>query len=118
MHFIDIFIKRPILSTVIALLFIVSGIGAALSLQLREYPLVNNATITISTTYSGAVPSIIEGFITIPIEQSVATSEGIDYMYSYSTTGSSSYIYCIFSTMKLHTILAAVLWRTVQYSSV
>lgn len=94
MHFIDIFIKRPILSTVIALLFIVSGIGAALSLQLREYPLVNNATITVSTTYSGAVPSIIEGFITIPIEQSVATSEGIDYMYSYSTTGSSN-IYII-----------------------
>ena len=96
MHFIDIFIKHPILSIVIALLFIVSGIGAALSLQLREYPLVNNAMITVSTTYAGAVPSIIEGFITIPIEQSVAASEGIDYIYSKSTTGSSN-IYIVTS---------------------
>jgi multidrug efflux pump len=90
MHFIDNFIKRPVLSCVIALLFIVAGIGGALSLQVKEYPAVNSSVITISTTYSGAIPSIMEGFVTIPLEQSIATAEGIDYMYSQSISGLST----------------------------
>ena len=90
MHFIDIFIKRPVLSCVIALLFIVSGIGGALSLQVREYPNVNSSVITVTTVYSGAIPSIMEGFVTIPLEQTIATAEGIDYMYSQSISGTST----------------------------
>lgn len=90
MHFIDHFIKRPVLATVIALLFIVAGLGAALSLQVRQYPYLNNGTITVTTAYPGANPEVIQGFITTPIEASVGTSEGIDYMISQSSLGVSS----------------------------
>ncbi len=90
MHFIDIFIKRPVLSTVISLLILVAGIGTALTLQVRQYPYMNNATITVTTSYPGANPSVIQGFVTTPIEQSVGSADGIDYMTSQSALGSST----------------------------
>ena len=90
MHFIDIFIKRPVLSTVISLLILVAGIGTALTLQVRQYPYMNNATITITTAYAGANPSTIQGFITTPLEQSVGSADGIDYMTSQSALGLST----------------------------
>ncbi|WP_116964156.1 efflux RND transporter permease subunit [Fastidiosibacter lacustris] len=90
MHFIDIFIKRPVLSTVISLLILAAGIGTALTLQVRQYPYMNNATIIVTTAYPGANPSIIQGFITTPLEQSVGSADGIDYMTSTSTLGLST----------------------------
>ena len=41
-----------------------------------------NTTITVTTAYPGASPDLIQGFITTPIEQAVATAEGIDYLTS------------------------------------
>ncbi|WP_395946115.1 efflux RND transporter permease subunit [Caedibacter taeniospiralis] len=90
MHFIDIFIKRPVLSTVISLLILVAGIGTAFTLQVRQYPYMNNATIIVTTAYPGASPSVIQGFITTPLEQSVGAADGIDYMTSQSALGLST----------------------------
>lgn len=89
MHFIDIFIRRPVLSITISLIIFITGIGAALTLQIRQYPYMNNATISINTSYPGANPHIIQGFITTPIEQSVGSVDGIDYMTSKSSIGMS-----------------------------
>ena len=80
MHFIDIFIKRPVLSMVISLLILVAGIGTAFTLQVRQYPYMNNATIIVTTAYPGANPEIIQGFITTPLERSVGAADGIDYL--------------------------------------
>ncbi|MFZ9035750.1 MAG: efflux RND transporter permease subunit [Francisellaceae bacterium] len=90
MRFIDIFIKRPVLSTVISLLILVCGIGAALSLQVRQYPYMDNATITVTTAYPGASPQVVQGFITTPIERSVGSVNGIDDMTSSSALGVST----------------------------
>ena len=90
MHFIDIFIKRPVLATVISLLILVAGIGTALTLQVRQYPYMNNASITVTTAYPGASPSVIQGFITTPLEQSIGSADGIDYMTSQSVLGTST----------------------------
>ncbi|WP_119344564.1 efflux RND transporter permease subunit [Facilibium subflavum] len=90
MHFIDIFIKRPVLSTVISLLILVAGIGTAFTLQVRQYPYMNNATITVTTSYPGASPSVIQGFVTTPLEQSIGSADGIDYMTSQSALGTST----------------------------
>ena len=46
--------------------------------------------ITVTTVYPGASPDLMQGFITTPIEQAVATAEGIDYMTSSSTQGQST----------------------------
>ncbi|WP_162896600.1 efflux RND transporter permease subunit [Cysteiniphilum halobium] len=89
MRFIDIFIKNPVLAFVISALILVAGIGSAFMMQVSEYPQINDALITITTSYPGANPKIIQGFITSPLEHSVAGADGIDYMSSRSTLGSS-----------------------------
>src|SRR5437773_939254 len=90
MKFTDIFIKRPVLALVVSLLILLIGLKAMLGLQIRQYPRLFNPTITVTTAYPGASPDLIQGFITTPIEQAVATAEGIDYLTSNSVQGTST----------------------------
>jgi hypothetical protein len=90
MHFTDLFIRRPVLSLVVSLLILLIGARAMYGLQIRQYPKLSNTTITVTTVYPGASPDLIEGFITTPIEQAVATSDGIDYLTSNSVQGTST----------------------------
>jgi hydrophobe/amphiphile efflux-1 (HAE1) family protein len=82
--FTDIFIRRPVLSTVVSLLILLVGAMAGLKLPIRQFPELSNTTITITTTYPGANADLIKGFITTPIEQAVASTEGIDTLVSNS----------------------------------
>ena len=84
MSFTDIFIRRPVLSTVVSLLILLVGLSAAFNLPVRQYPELSNTTITITTTYPGANADVIKGFITVPIQQAVASAEGIDTLTSSS----------------------------------
>ena len=70
--FTDLFIKRPVLATVVSLLILLLGLQAGFSLQIRQYPELSNTTITITTSYPGANADLIKGFITTPIEQAVS----------------------------------------------
>ena len=90
MNFTAIFIRRPVLSIVISLLILVFGARAFLSLPVREFPRTINAIITVSTTYYGADPDVIAGFITAPLESAIAQADGIDYLTSNSRSGVSS----------------------------
>src|ERR1700688_1813957 len=90
MKFTDIFIRRPVLALVVSLLILLIGLKCLLGLQIRQYPRLYNTTITVTTVYPGASPDLIEGFITTPIEQAVATAEGIDYLTSTSVQGAST----------------------------
>jgi multidrug efflux pump len=90
MRFTDIFIQRPVLATVVSLLILVMGLHSIGSLSIRQYPYTENAIVTITTTYTGADPSIIAGFITTPLENSIAQANGIDYMTSTSTQSTST----------------------------
>ena len=90
MRFTDIFIRRPVLATTLSLLILVLGLRSLQMLPIRQYPKTENAVINISTTYTGADPELVAGFITTPLENSVAQAEGIDYMTSTSTQGSSA----------------------------
>ena len=90
MRFTDIFIQRPVLATVISLLILVLGIRSLSLLQVRQYPATENAVITVSTVYTGADPALVAGFITTPLENSISQAQGIDYLTSSSTQGSSA----------------------------
>jgi len=85
MNFTDIFIRRPVLATVISLLILVLGLRSMDQLLVREYPETQNAVVTISTTYFGADPDLVSGFITTPLENSIAQANGIDYLTSMSS---------------------------------
>jgi multidrug efflux pump len=55
-----------------------------------QYPRTQNAVVTITTTYYGADPDVVAGFITTPLENAVAQANGIDYMTSTSQTSIST----------------------------
>ena len=90
MHYTDIFIKRPVLSLVVSLLIFLIGLRAMLGLEIRQYPQLSNTTITVTTLYPGAPADLMQGFITTPIEQAVASADGIDYLTSNSIQGTST----------------------------
>lgn len=98
MSFTDIFIRRPVLAIVVSLVILVLGLKAFTSMTVRQYPLTQNAVVTITTAYPGASPETIAGFITTPIEKAVAQASGIDYMTSSSSLGVSQ----IFANLRLN----------------
>ncbi|MDE2515232.1 MAG: efflux RND transporter permease subunit [Rhodospirillales bacterium] len=90
MSFTDIFIRRPVLASVVSLLILVLGLRALTALPILQYPQTENAVVTVTTTYYGADPDVIAGFITTPLENAIAQANGIDYMTSTSQSGTST----------------------------
>ncbi|HBS80818.1 MAG TPA: multidrug efflux protein [Pseudomonas sp.] len=84
MAFTDPFIRRPVLASVISLLLVLLGFQAFNSLVIRQYPQMESALITVTTAYPGANAETIQGYITQPLQQSLASAEGVDYMTSVS----------------------------------
>ncbi len=89
MKFTDIFIRRPVLSTVVSLLILILGIASYFTLPLSQYPAISSTTITITTTYPGASANLVKGFITTPLSQAIGSADGIDYLTSTTTSGLS-----------------------------
>ena len=89
MKFTDVFIRRPVLASVVSLLILVLGLRAITVLELRQYPETENTVVTITTTYPGASSELVKGFITNPLQQAIAEADGIDYLSSSSRQGSS-----------------------------
>ncbi len=98
MKFTDIFVERPVLSIVLSMLILVLGLRAIFQLPVSQYPQTENAVVTISTTYYGADAATMAGFITQPLESAISQAQGIDYLSSVSSTGSST----ISATLRLN----------------
>ncbi len=90
MKFTDLFIRRPVLALVVNLLIVIAGIQAIRTLNVRQYPRSENATVTVTTVYVGASANLVRGFITSPLERAIAAADGIEYMESQSTLGLST----------------------------
>ncbi|MDA8124865.1 MAG: efflux RND transporter permease subunit [Deltaproteobacteria bacterium] len=90
MKFTDLFIRRPVLALVINLLIIVAGLQAIRALNVRQYPKSENASVTVTTVYTGASAELVRGFITSPLERVIAAADGIEYLESQSTLGLST----------------------------
>jgi len=91
-NFTALFIRRPVLAIVVSAIILVLGLKSVGSLPILEYPKTENATITITTTYPGADPNTMAGFVTTPIENAVSQVNGIDYMTSTSQTSTSTIV--------------------------
>ncbi len=89
MRFTDIFVRRPVLASVISLLILLIGLRSIFMMDLREYPETKSTVVTVRTAYPGASAESIQGYITIPLQAAVAEAEGIDYISSTSTQGTS-----------------------------
>ena len=82
MNFTDLFIKRPVLSCVVSLIILLFGLRALSELELRQFPKMENTVISVTTSYPGANSDLMQSFITTPIEKSIASANGIDYLTS------------------------------------
>lgn len=89
MSFTDLFIRRPILSAVVSILILLVGASALSTLPVRQYPQLESATIVVDTSFPGATQDVMQGFVTTPIAQSIATASGIEYLTSTSSQGHS-----------------------------
>jgi multidrug efflux pump len=87
--FTDLFIRRPVLAIVVNLVIVITGLSAWNTLSVRQYPLSENASVQISTVYVGASAELVRGFITTPLERTIGSAEGIDYVESKSLQGIS-----------------------------
>jgi multidrug efflux pump len=90
MGFVDRFVRRPILATVVNLIIVIAGVQAIRALNVRQYPKLESASIVVMTAYVGASADLVRGFVTTPLEQAIAAADGIDYIESQSVQGLST----------------------------
>ena len=88
--FTDLFIRRPVLALVVSLVIVIAGVQAISSLNVRQYPKSDIASVTVTTVYVGASAELVRGFITTPLERAIAAADGIDYLQSTSSQGVST----------------------------
>jgi len=80
-----IFIKRPVLSTVISVIIVILGVLAYLGLPVTQYPEIAPPTVKVSATYTGAGADVIQRNVIIPLEEQINGVEGMTYMTSTAT---------------------------------
>src|SRR6266850_975821 len=80
----NFFIERPVLSTVIALVLILSGALAAVGLPIAQYPQLVPPQVTVNTSLPGANAEIVSQSVAASIEQQVNGSQDMLYMSSKS----------------------------------
>ena len=89
MKFTDLFIRKPVLASVVSLIILLAGLQSIRSLSVRQYPRSDIAVVRVETHYIGANADLVRGFVTTPIERVIASADGIDFIESQSAQGLS-----------------------------
>ena len=92
----DLFISRPILSTVLALVIVIAGVIAIPTLPIARYPELAPPSVTVLAIYTGANAQAVESAVTTPLEQAINGVEGLAYLQSSSTNSGISTITATF----------------------
>ena len=88
----DVFISRPILSTVLALVVVIAGAIAIPTLPIARFPELAPPSVTVLAIYTGANAQAVESAVTTPLEQAINGVEGLAYLQSSSTNSGISTI--------------------------
>ena len=86
------FIKRPVLSTVISIFFVLLGAIGLVSLPIEQYPDIAPPTISIMTSYQGADAQTVLNSVITPLEESINGVENMTYMQSTATNNGTAMI--------------------------
>jgi len=86
------FIERPVLSTVISILFVVLGVIGIFTLPIEQYPNIAPPTVRVSTNYSGASADAVLKSVIVPLEEQINGVEGMTYITSSAANGGSASI--------------------------
>ena len=90
------FIKRPVLSTVLSIFFVLLGTIGLVSLPIEQYPDIAPPTVVVSTTYTGADAQTVLNSVVTPLEESINGVENMTYMTSSATNDGTAYIQVYF----------------------
>ncbi|MES2850716.1 MAG: efflux RND transporter permease subunit, partial [Bacteroidota bacterium] len=90
MNISELSLKRPVMATVLNLAIILFGVVGYTFLAIRDYPAIDPAIVTVSTSYTGANPDIIESQVTEPLEKQINGIPGIRTITSSSALGNSN----------------------------
>tara|TARA_R110000868_G_scaffold380784_1_gene646972 strand:+ start:147521 stop:150580 length:3060 start_codon:yes stop_codon:yes gene_type:complete len=82
-------LRKPVIAITICLFIILVGLAAYFKLPVRQFPLLPSSEVTITTQYPGASPSVMEGYVTMPLETALSGLDNMDYMSSENTDGQS-----------------------------
>ena len=86
------FVARPIFACSIALLMVVAGFVALLTLPISQYPNIVPGTVTVTSSFPGASAEVVSDTVTTPLEQQINGVNGMIYMSSNSSTNGASSI--------------------------
>ena len=92
----DVFIRRPILSSVLSLLIILAGLIAIPNLPIARFPDLTPPSVGVIALYTGANAKAVESAVTTPLEQVINGVEGMTYIQSSSTNSGVSNITVFF----------------------
>ncbi|MFN7152845.1 MAG: efflux RND transporter permease subunit [Acidovorax sp.] len=83
------FIDRPIFAWVLAIITMLAGVMAVLTLPIAQYPTIAPPAIAISATYPGASSKTLEDSVTQVIEQKMKGLDKLSYIASTSESSGS-----------------------------
>jgi HAE1 family hydrophobic/amphiphilic exporter-1 len=89
MGFTDLFINRPVMTTLVMMAILLFGISAFRQLPMSDLPTVDFPTIQVSASLPGASPETMAAAVATPLERQFSTIAGIDSMLSSSALGST-----------------------------
>lgn len=98
--FIDFFIKRPVFSTVSALIVLLLGLICLPTLPIARFPDIAPTQINITANYSGASAEDVESGVTNILERQINGIEGIRYITSSSSNDGSTNITATFDSSR------------------
>jgi HAE1 family hydrophobic/amphiphilic exporter-1 len=95
--FVDFFIKRPVFSSVCALLILLVGMISLVNLPVAQYPDISPTEIQVTANYSGASAEVVEKAVTDILERQINGVQGLKYLSSSSSNDGTSSITATFS---------------------
>lgn len=90
MNLSGIWIRRPVMTTLVMLTILVFGVIAYRQLPVSDLPTIDYPTISVNAGLPGASPEVMASSVATPLEQSFSTISGVDNMTSNSSTGSTN----------------------------
>jgi len=90
MNISELSLRRPVLAVVMNIVIVVFGVIGFKFLGVRDYPAIDPPNISVSTSYGGANPDIIETQITEPLEKAINGISGVKNITSSSSSGRSN----------------------------
>jgi HAE1 family hydrophobic/amphiphilic exporter-1 len=90
MNFTELFIRRPVMTTLVMAGILIFGLVAYRQLPVSDLPAVDYPTISVSANLPGASPETMASAVATPLEKQFSTIPGVESMTSTSTQGGTS----------------------------